>query len=190
MRKIVVGITGASGIQLAMMFLTMLRSQPEIETGCILSEAAAEVAHQETELAPAQINALAARFWAHSDLGAGPASGSWWKKGDAMVVIPCSMSTLGAVASGHGSSLVHRCCDVALKERRSLILVTRESPLSLIHLRNMEAVTSAGAIVMPFSPTFYLRPAGIAQMLQNFCRRIFDLLDIAHSGPVWGDQER
>ncbi|MBD5641906.1 MAG: UbiX family flavin prenyltransferase, partial [Desulfovibrio sp.] len=117
---------------------------------------------------------------------AGPASGSWWKQGDALVVVPCSMSTLGAVASGCGTNLIHRCCDVALKERRQLLMITRESPLSLIQLRNMAALTEAGAIIMPFSPGFYFQPASLDDLLGNFCQRVFDVLGISHNGQVWG----
>jgi flavin prenyltransferase len=99
--------------------------------------------------------------------------------------VPCSMGTVGAIASGATRNLVHRTADVALKERLPLVLVTRESPLSAIHLRNMLALREAGAVVMPFSPCFYLRPASVDDLLEQFCGRLFDRVGLAHPLARW-----
>lgn len=189
MRKIIVAITGASGMLLPLKLMQLLALQPDMEIGCIVSSAARKVLSRETCEDEAIFWALAKHAWRPDDLEAGPASGTWWKRGDAMIVAPCSMSTLGAVASGCGSNLIHRCCDVALKEHRKLALITRESPLSLIHLRNMTALAEAGAIIMPFSPAYYFQPKNMDESLAYFCQRIFDLFDIAHGGPVWGTRQ-
>lgn len=189
MRKIVVAITGASGMPLALKLMRILSVQPGLQVGCIVSQAARKVMANETGEDEALYWALAKFAWQPDDLSAGPASGSWWKREDALVVAPCSMSTIGAAASGCGVNLIHRCCDVVLKERRQLILIPRESPLSLIQLRNMTQLAEAGAIIMPFSPGFYFRPANLDDFLAHFCQRVLDVLNIPHGGPVWGEKQ-
>jgi 4-hydroxy-3-polyprenylbenzoate decarboxylase len=105
-----------------------------------------------------------------------------------MLVVPCSMGTLGALAGGVSRNLIHRAGDVALKEGLPLVLVTRESPLSHVHLRNMLALKEAGAVIMPFSPGFYMLPQTLEEMLQQFSGRIFDQLGLRHTCPRWGQQ--
>lgn len=192
MRKILVAVTGASGMRLPLRLLQMLALLPEISTGCVVSAKAREVLARELHEDEALLWALAKYAFRPDDLGAGPASGSWWvpHADCAMIVAPCSMSTLGALASGYAANLVHRAADVALKEKCGLVLVTRESPLSAIHLRNMVALAQAGAVIMPFSPGFYFNPQNIDEMLDHFCWRILDQLGIAHNGPKWGEQRR
>lgn len=187
MRKIVVGVSGASGMPLALQMLRALQAVPEVETHCIVSEGAQAVLRVECDAGPELLTAYAHRVYAADDLGAGPASGSWWH-GDApasMVVVPCSMGTLGALASGATRTLVQRAADVALKERQPLVLVPRESPFSGVHLRNMLTLHEAGAVIMPFCPGFYLRPRSLEDLLQQSCGRIFDQLGLAHPWARW-----
>lgn len=186
MRKIVVGVTGASGMPLAFALMRLLATQPGIQTGCIVSASARRVLERETDEDEGLLWALAKFAWKPDDLAAPPASGSWWKKDDAMIVAPCSMSTIGAIASGYAENLIHRACDVALKEKRRLVLIPRESPLSLVHLENMKTLALAGATIMPFSPGFYFRPQSLEDLLTHFCFRVFDQIDLNHSGPSWG----
>jgi len=112
-------------------------------------------------------------------MAAGPASGSW--RHDGMVICPCFMSSLASIATGVGLNLIHRAADVSLKERRPLVLVTREAPLNLIHLKNMQAVTEAGGIVMPFSPAFYTNETDMPMLVRHFTGRMLDMLGIGHS---------
>lgn len=177
MRKVLVGISGASGMPLALRLLRHLAAMPQVELHCVISDGARRVLAEECGIKPDALASYARHVHAADDLGAGPASGSWWHDGDAegvMLVVPCSMGTLGALASGATRNLLHRAADVALKEGLRLVLVTRESPLSAIHLRNMLCLREAGAVIMPLSPGFYLRPQSIESMLDHFCGRILD----------------
>lgn len=188
MKKIVVAVTGASGMPLALKLMQTLASQPETELCCVVSKAARKVLQGESGEDESIFWALAKHAWHPEDLHAGPASGTWWQPRAkcAMVVVPCSMNTLGALASGLASNLIHRAADVALKEGCRLLLIPRESPLSLIHLHNMLTLREAGAVIMPFSPGFYFQPKTLDDILSQFCWRILDQLDISHPGPKWG----
>ena len=135
MKRIIVGVSGASGMPLALCLLRHLAALPDVESHLILSPGAHAVLEAECGLAPSTLHALADVSHDAACLGAAPASGSW--EHDGMVVCPCSMSSLASIATGAGTNLLHRAADVTLKERRPLILVPRESPLSRIHLRNM-----------------------------------------------------
>ena len=191
MRKILVGVSGASGMPLALRLLGHLSAMPDVELSCIVSDGAAAVLAAECGMEPAALARLARHAYPADDLGAGPASGSWWHGGAApaaMLVVPCSMGTLGALASGATRNLLQRAADVALKESLRLVLVTRESPLSAIHLRNMLALREAGAVIMPFSPGFYLRPQGLDAMLDQFCGRILDQAALPHSLGRWAPE--
>ena len=192
MRASLVGVSGASGMPLALCLMRLLASMPEVRTHCVVSEGARAVLRAECGAEADILTALAHTVYAAEDLGAGPASGSWWRRGSepaAMLLVPCSMGTAGAIASGATRNLVHRAADVALKERLPLVLVTRESPLSAIHLRNMLTLREAGAVVMPFSPCFYLRPSDIDAMLEQFCGRILDQVGLKHDLARWTGQE-
>lgn len=173
---------------LALRLMEILARQPDVELGCIVSAAAKRVLQKESNEDEGLFWALAKHAWHPEDSGAGPASGTWWQpqKDCAMVIAPCSMSTLGALANGYAANLIHRAGDVALKEGCRLVLVTRESPLSLIHLKNMLALREAGAVIMPFSPGFYFRPSSLDELLDQFCWRVMDQLGLSHPGPVWG----
>lgn len=188
MRKILVGISGASGMPLALRLLQHLAAMPAVELHCLVSAGATAVLVAECGTGVEALTRYARHVHAADDLGAGPASGSWWHGGDApaaMLLVPCSMGTLGALASGATRNLVQRAADVALKEGLRLVLVPRESPLSAIHLRNMLTLREAGAVIMPFSPGFYLRPQSLEAMLDHFCGRIFDQAGLAHSLGRW-----
>ncbi|SDF81619.1 UbiX family flavin prenyltransferase [Desulfovibrio legallii] len=189
-RDIVVGVSGASGMALAECALRLLARMAGVRVHCIVSQGARAVLRAECGAGPERLTAHAAEVYAPEDLGAGPASGSWWRRGPvpaAMLVAPCSMGTLGALASGATRNLLQRAADVALKERLPLVLVTRESPLSAVHLRNMLALQEAGAVIMPFSPGFYLRPQSLDELLRQACGRIFDQLGLPHQLGRWGD---
>ena len=195
-RDLVVAITGASGAPYALRFLqVVVRSGRTVHL--TISPSGAIVLREETgsvvdldRFDPAALGDLGPGrvvYHHHQDFSAGIASGSFRTGG--MVISPCSMSTLGAIAHGITTNLITRAADVHLKERRKLILVPRETPLSLIHLENMAAVTRAGAIVLPAMPGWYHRPESLADMIDFVVARICDGLDIDHDlGRRWGGE--
>jgi 4-hydroxy-3-polyprenylbenzoate decarboxylase len=189
MRDILVGVSGASGMPLALCVLRALAAMPGVRTHCVVSEGAHAVLRAECGAGPELLTACADYVYEPDNLAAGPASGSWWHGAEpaAMLVVPCSMGTLGALASGATRNLLQRAGDVALKEGLRLVLVTRESPLSAVHLRNMLTLREAGAVIMPFSPGFYLRPQSLEDLLLQTSGRIFDQLGLAHSLGRWAD---
>ena len=184
-QRLIVGITGASGIIYGVRLLELLRA-PEIETHLVVSRAADITRAYELSLSAQELRALATVSYRIGDIGAAIASGSFRTLG--MVIAPCSVHTLAEIASGVTSNLLTRAADVVLKERRRLVLLVRETPLHAIHLRNMLTVTEAGAIVMPPAPAFYHRPQSIDEMVTNTVCRALDLLDI-DSGILkrWGE---
>lgn len=175
-RRIVVGISGASGFVYGQRLLELLRGVDDLEVHLVVSRAAKLTMACESELKPADLHALAHRVHSNDDVGACIASGSYRTLG--MVVAPCSMKTLAEVATGNAASLMARAADVMLKERKRLVLLARETPLSLVHLRNMVAVTEMGAIVAPPVPAFYARPANLAEMVDHTLGRVLDLFDL------------
>lgn len=176
--RIIFAITGASGMPLAAASLSYLSALPDIELHLIVSRAACQVMRTENLSGTIILSKFAGNIYEADDFSAPPASGSWLH--DGMIICPCSMSSLASIASGAGSNLVHRAADVTLKERRPLVLVIRETPLSLIHLKNMCAVTDAGGIVMPFIPAFYVGDNSMNEAIRQFTGRIMDLLHIPH----------
>jgi flavin prenyltransferase len=174
-RRLVVGITGASGTIFGVRLLQVLRDTP-IETHLVLSEAARRVMVLETEHSPEQVEALADYHYDPADIDAAIASGSFRTVG--MVVAPCSIKSLAAVAGCHADTLLARAADVTLKERRKLVLVVRETPLHLGHLRLMAAVTEYGAVVLPPVPAFYHRPRTIADLVDQTVGKILDQFDV------------
>jgi polyprenyl P-hydroxybenzoate/phenylacrylic acid decarboxylase-like protein len=177
--RLVVGVSGSSAPQLGVTFLRAVRrlDQP-VETHLVLSAGARRSIELELHTDPAEVEKLADVAYDPADLGAAISSGSFPALG--MVVIPCSMRTLSAVATGNSDSLLTRAADVALKERRPLVLVTRETPLSYIHIRNMETVTLAGATVLPPVPAFYHRPSTIEDLLLHTCGKVLDQFGLEH----------
>lgn len=183
-RRIVVAITGATGAVYGARLLQLLGAIPGVETHLVLSDAAVLTLHQETGMARKDVEALAHVVHKLRDVGASIASGSF--QSDGMVIAPCSMRTLAAVAHGLSDNLITRAADVVLKERRRLVLMVRETPFNLAHLRNMTAVTEMGGIIFPPLPSFYHQPQSIAEMIDHTVARVIDLFGIEHSlAPRW-----
>ncbi|CAM2059739.1 Flavin prenyltransferase LpdB [Desulfovibrionales bacterium] len=175
-RRIVLGLTGASGMPYAIRLWHVLAATPDIELHAIVSDAAVRVLALESDTSINVLLSLAYRVYPIADVGAPPGSGSWPHYG--MVVCPCSMASLAAIAHGLGSNLIHRAADVTLKERRPCILVPRETPYNAVHLRNMIAAHEAGATILAASPGFYRRPDSIVELVDGIVGHILDLLDI------------
>jgi 4-hydroxy-3-polyprenylbenzoate decarboxylase len=175
---IVVGITGGSGVIYAIRLLEFLHRQRAelIETHLIISPAAAITIKTETDYSLKDVEKLATKVYRFGDIAAPMASGSF--RFDSMVIVPCSMHTLGAIASGIADNLLVRAAEVTLKEKRRLILVPRETPLTLIHLQNMVRACEAGAIILPAMPAFYQRPKSIDDIINHLIGKILDLLEI------------
>lgn len=178
-RRLVVAISGASGAVYGMRLLQALNKATDIETHLVVSDAGWHNLQHELAMERSAIETLAAQVHDVRDIGATLASGSFQCAG--MVVAPCSMRTLAAVAHGLADNLITRAADVMLKERRHLVLMVRESPLSLIHLRNMVSVTEAGGIICPPLPAFYLHPQSVDDIVDQGVARVLDLLDIPHT---------
>ena len=185
-RRLVVGISGSSGPQYGIALLRTLQSLRSIETHLVLSSGAGRTSVLEAGLDPAEVCGLADVVHDAQDLAAPISSGSFLTIG--MVVAPCSMKTLAAIAHGYSDSLLSRAADVTLKERRPLVLVTRETPLSLVHLRNMVAVTEAGATVLPPMPAFYHHPQSIDDLVAQTVGKVLDQFGIEHrTFRRWGE---
>jgi polyprenyl P-hydroxybenzoate/phenylacrylic acid decarboxylase-like protein len=161
-RRLVVGVSGASCANLAVRLLTAMREQPGWETHLVITEGARRTLAHEAGAAPGDLEALATHAHALADIGASIASGTFRTAG--MVVVPCSMKTLAGVAHGYSDNLLLRAADVTLKERRKLVLVARETPLGVIHLRNMLDLATQGVVILPPVLTSYHGPASIADM--------------------------
>ena len=188
-QRIVIAITGATGAVYGVRLLQQLNevsrsgSRP-IETHLIVSEAAVLTLHQETGLQRREVESLAHVVHKVRDVGASIASGSF--QSDGMIIAPCSMKTLASVAHGLSDNLIARAADVVLKERRRLVLMVRETPFNLAHLRNMTAVTEMGGIIFPPLPSFYQNPQSIAEMVDHTVARVIDLFGIEHAlAPRW-----
>jgi flavin prenyltransferase len=160
-----------------------------VETHLVVTPAGQQTRAHETSMSARDLTALADACYRPADAGAAIASGSF--RTDGMIVAPCSARTMSAIAYGHGDNLLTRAADVTLKERRRLVLLVRETPLALGHLRAMTAATESGAIIMPPVPAFYLRPASIAEIVDQTVGRALDLLGIEAPGlPRWGEEEK
>ena len=179
-RRLVVGITGASGAVYGVRLLARARGLG-LETHLVVTPAGVINAHHELGLDRAALDALADRSYAPGDIGACVASGSFDTA--AMVVAPCSMKTLAAVAHGLSDNLLTRAADVTLKERRTLLLMVRETPFNLAHLRNMTAVTEMGGIIFPPLPAFYHRPTSIDELVDDTVERVLALLGAHNASP-------
>ena len=176
MKRLIVGITGATGALYGIALLKALKSLPGWESHLVLSDAGVLNTWHELKMKRRDVEALATQAYHPKDIAAAIASGSFRTEG--MVIAPCSMKTLAAVAHAHADDLVSRAADVVLKERRRLVLVPRETPLNLAHLRNMVSVTEMGAIVMPPMPAFYALPKTIDDLVQHTVGRILDLFGV------------
>ena len=174
-QRLIVGITGASGAIYGVRLLRLLAAT-DIETHLVMSRSAKITLTQELDVGVAEVSALAKVVHQVDNIGAAISSGSFKTLG--MVIAPCSMRSLAEIASGVTSSLITRAADVVLKERRRLVLLVREAPLHLGHLRAMAAATEIGAIVYPPVPAFYARPENLEQMVDHTLGRVLDLFDI------------
>jgi flavin prenyltransferase len=177
--RIVVAISGASAAVYGIRLLQVLRGMEGVESHLVVSQAGWLNVQQEQGLDRASVEALAFRVHDVENVGGEIASGSF--RCQSMVIAPCSMRTLAAVAHGFSDNLITRAADVMLKERRRLVLMVRESPLNLAHLRNMVSATEMGAIVCPPMPAFYLRPQSVAEVVDASVARVLDLLGLPHS---------
>ncbi|TSD57047.1 UbiX family flavin prenyltransferase [Variovorax sp. KBS0712] len=178
-RRIVIGISGASGVVFGIRLLEILRDCG-VETHLVMSRSAQLTLAYETDLKTADIKALADVWHANSDVGASISSGSF--RVDGMIVFPCSVKTLSEIATGCTGTLLARAADVMLKERRRLVLMVRETPLHIGHIRSMAAVTEAGAIICPPVPAFYTRPQSLDDVVSHTVGRVLDLFDIDFGG--------
>jgi flavin prenyltransferase len=170
-KRLIVGVTGATGFVYAERTLRLLREMG-VETHLVMSRAAELTREYESPLSRDEVHALADHVHAIADVGASISSGSFRTLG--MLVVPCSMRTVGEIASGVTSTLLTRAADVVLKERLPLVLMVRETPLNLIHLRNMTTVTEAGAVVFPPVPAFYAKPQSLEEMVDHSVSRALD----------------
>ncbi|MGE0085440.1 MAG: UbiX family flavin prenyltransferase [Desulfococcaceae bacterium] len=197
-KKIVVAICGASGVIYGIRILKALLEKP-VEVYLSVSNAGRQVLMHETAYRGEEFGDFLSgqgtvfhpdarlKCYKPDDLFAPPASGSFLHQG--MIIAPCSMKTLGAIASGISDGLIHRAADVCLKEKRPLVLLTRETPLNLIHIENMRKAAMAGAIIMPPCPSFYTRPETIPDMVDATAARALDQLHISIAMKRWGDEE-
>lgn len=181
-QNLIIAITGASGALYGINLLKLLQVIPEIETHLVISDAGKKTINHETDLTIEQVASLADHVYSQQDIGAPIASGSFSSLG--MIVAPCSMRTLAAVANGFCDNLITRAADVILKERRKLALMTRETPLNLAHIRNMTYVTEMNGIIFPPVPSFYDRPQSIDAMVNQTLRRVLALFDINDGGLI------
>lgn len=182
-RKVIIAISGASGSIYAKLLLDSLSKKKNLEVGILMSDNAKTI--WKSELSNQDFNNYTFTFYNKNDFNAPFASGS--AKYDTMVVIPCSMGTLGRIANGISNDLLTRTADVILKERRKLILVARETPYNLIHINNMKLVTEAGAIICPATPSFYSNPKTIEALVKTVTDRVLDLMNIDNDSFRWGE---
>jgi len=176
MKRLIVGITGASGVIYGVRLLEVLRDVAAVETHLVVSSAGATTIGLETDYSAEQVAALADVSYRFKDIAAAISSGSFRTHG--MVVLPCSMKTLAGIANSFSDNLLLRAADVVLKDRRRLLLVPRETPLHLGHLRLMVQVTEMGAIVAPPMPAFYHRPRSVDDVVNQTVNRVLDIMDV------------
>lgn len=176
MKKLIVGISGASGVIYGIRLLEILRDVPDVETHLIMSTAAATTIGLETDYTAEEVMQLANVTYRFKDIAAAVSSGSFKTWG--MVIVPCSMKTLAGIANSFSDNLLLRAADVVLKDRRRLVLVARETPLHLGHLRLMVQATEMGAILAPPMPAFYHRPKSIDDIVNQTVNRVLDLLEV------------
>lgn len=176
--RLVIGITGASGSIYGIRLLEVLQTIPEVEVHLVISEAAVTTIESETDFPLEKVASLADVVHSNKNMGASISSGSFKTAG--MVIAPCSIKTLSAVAHSNTENLIARAADVTLKERRKLVLLVRETPFHLGHLRNMARVTEMGGIILPPIPAFYIRPKTLDDVINHTVGRVLDVFDIDH----------
>lgn len=186
-KRIVVGVSGASGAPLAVELLKRLRETEEVESHLIVTRGGEMTLKQELGLEPEALYALADEVYSNDAIGAAPASGSWKSMG--MVVCPCSMKTVAGIASGYSDNLLLRAADCMLKERRKLVLVARESPLSTLHLENLTRLSRYGATILPPMQTYYNHPKTVADLARFTVERVLDQFNLREDGYEWNGME-
>jgi len=177
-KRIVVGLSGASGAIYGIRFLELLRGLPGVEAHLVVSDPAKRTIVEETDWTVKNVEALATHRYDNKDIGAAIASGSF--KTDGMVIVPCSVKAAASVAHCLAGTLLTRAADVTLKEKKKLILVPRETPLNLVHVKNFELLILAGATILPANPSFYTLPQTIEEVIDTVVARVLDHLGIAH----------
>jgi flavin prenyltransferase len=188
MDRLIVGVSGASGVVYGIRLLQFLAERPEIETHLVLTKPAERTIVEETDYRVQDVKALASVVHGITDIGASIASGSFLTLG--MVVIPCSIHTASSVAYCQSDNLLTRAADVVLKERRKLVLVVRETPLHLGHLRMLTAAAEAGAVVLPPIPAFYSRPTSLDEVINHTVGRVLDHFGVEHTMVKrWGEKQ-
>jgi len=185
-KRLVLGISGASGAILAIEILKLLKENNEWEVHLVISKGAKKTIALETDYKLDDINNLADKTYAIEDIGASIASGTF--KTEGMIIIPCSMKTVAGIACGYSDNLLLRAADVTIKENRKLILAVRESPLSTIHLKNMLSLANLGVTIMPLMISYYNKPHTLEEINRNFVARILDKIGIEADGlDRWGE---
>lgn len=174
--RVIVGITGASGTAYGVRLLEVLQQEPDVETHLVISQSARRTLHYELDMTVGEIEDRADVVHKPNDIGASIASGSF--RAHSMVVTPCSMKTAAGIATSYSDNLLLRAADVMLKERRRLVLLVRETPLHLGHLRTLTQLAEIGAIIMPAAPAFYQRPETIDDLIDQTVNRVLDLADV------------
>jgi len=177
-RKFVVGVSGASGVIYGIRLLEVLKKE-KIESHLIMTPAAKITISAETNYSALSVEKLASKVYRYNDIAAVISSGSF--KTDGMILIPCSMHTLGALASGVSDNLLLRAAEVTMKEHRPLVLVPRETPLSLIHIENMARLARAGVIILPAMPGFYGHPKSVSDMVNHLVGKVLDIMGVEHN---------
>ena len=183
MKRILVGISGASGAPIAIRLLQRLNENQDVETHLIMSDSACLTIEQETEYSVQQVKSLADIVYDIREIGAGPASGSF--QIDEMIIVPCSMKTVAGIAGGYSDNLLLRSADVMLKEGRPLFVVARESPLSPIHLRNLQELSMIGVRIIPPMVSYYQGYKTIGEWTNNFVERLLDKMEIQNNVKAW-----
>lgn len=187
MKRVIVGITGATGTIYGVRLMEMMQADPEIEIHLIMSRSAKLTLKMEHDLELDYINGLADEVHDPGNIGASISSGSFRSSG--MVIAPCSIKTMSNVAMGNTGDLITRAADVILKERRTLVVAIRETPLHLGHIENLARLARSGAVIFPPVPAFYNRPASLQDIVDQSCMRMLDQLDIhIESAPRWGEE--
>jgi polyprenyl P-hydroxybenzoate/phenylacrylic acid decarboxylase-like protein len=186
-KRMIIGMSGASGIPVGIALLEAMRKLPDWETHLVLSAGALRAASLETDLDADAIRALATYSHAPDDGAAPPASGGFRTEG--MIIVPCSMKSLAGIACGYAENLLLRAADVCLKERRPLVLAVRETPLHALHLENMRRAAALGAIIMPLMLSFYHRPASLEDVTRQLVGKMLDVFGLELPGfQRWGEE--
>lgn len=178
-KRLVIGISGASGIPIAIQLLREIEKIPQWESHLVMTRAAQATLKQESGIAVEELIKMSTHFYQLNEIGSNIASGTYETEG--MVIVPCSMKTVAGIASGYSDNLLLRAADVTIKERRKLVLVARETPLSSIHLNNMLTLSNMGAIIMPPMQTYYNLPNNIDDMISHMVGKILDVYNIPYS---------